>query len=91
MEADFYYKHLEGVHKMILMHPAQSAFLLGIPFYIRRDGAPSLQFIKIQLGHFYGTIIHTRSQLLALIAHQEPHLDIIAEDDLGRTIYADNG
>ena len=76
---------------MIVKHPCQSAFLLGIPFYAKINDAVTLQFAKIQLGHIYGTVLHTRSTLLSLIARQEPQLHIVAEDDLGRSIFADNG
>ena len=73
------------------MHPSQSAFLFGIPFYAKINDAVTLHFAKIQLGHFNGTVLHTRSTLLSLIARQEPQLHIVAEDDLGRSIFADNG
>ena len=91
IEKDFYYNNIELLHKMITMLPARSGLLFGLPYYIRTGDKHSLQFMKVSYGHLYGPQLHTRSKLLSLIAREEPHFQIVAEDDTGRMIYGSDG
>jgi len=91
IESAFYHQHVESIHAIIAMMPSQCALLYGIPYSVKFDFQINVLFKRPVLGYFHGVGLHTRSKLLAIIAREEPEYVIMAEDDLGRTIYGPDG